>query len=198
MQRTGQVFLARAGLSLHQHGQLLRCEPRGLAQQRLQCGITRVQRLQRSRQRGLRWPCLRLQAACPALRLHGMGEEDAAVAGADDALLRRAIAAQLGQVAQVHVEETLQRLADEALALAPVQLRGRCQQPRARVGHGADAATCIDADGGVGIDVEEIGRLGQAHHPVLAGLRHQVGLLHAPRRGHDEVERQVLAGPLGR
>src|SRR2546427_2493925 len=55
----------------------------------------------RCRQRGLRRHGLRAQAACRALRLHGMGEEDAAVAGADDALLRRAMAAQLGQVAQV-------------------------------------------------------------------------------------------------
>ena len=30
----------------------------------------------------------------------------------------------------------------------------------------------------------------------MTRLRHQVGLLHAPRGGHDEVERQVLAGPL--
>ncbi len=100
-------------------------------------------------------------------------------------------------MAQVHVEEALQRLADEPLALAPVQLRGGGQQARAPVGHGADAAACIDADGGVGIDVEEVGRLRQAQHPVLARLRHQVGMLHAPRRGHDEVERQVLAGPFG-
>ncbi len=197
MQRAGQVFLARAGLPLHQDGQRPGREPGRLAQQRPKCRIARVQRLQCRGQRGLGPRGLRARMAHPALGLHGMGEEDAAIAGADDALLRGAVAAQLGQVAQVHVEKALQRLADERVALAPVQWRGGCQQAGARVGHGADAAARIDADGGVGIDVEKIGRLRQAHHPVVAGLRHQVGVLHAPCRGRDEVERQVLAGPLG-
>ena len=47
-----------------------------------------------------------------ALRLHRVGEEDVAVARPHDALLRGAVAPQLGQVRQVEVEEVLQRLTD--------------------------------------------------------------------------------------
>ena len=57
-----------------------------------------------------------------------------------------------------------------------------------------DAAATVERDRRIRIDIEEFRRAGKAQNPVIARAGHQVGKLNAPRRGCDQMQRQLLAG----
>jgi hypothetical protein len=122
-----------------------------------------------------------------------VGEQDAAVAGAHDAVLRQAVAQQAGQAVHIQLEEALQRQAQQVAPLGPGQADGLGQDAGRGLRHAAHPARAVQRQRGVRVHVQEVGRAGQAQHPVAARALHQVGQLDAPGRGRHQVQGQALA-----
>jgi hypothetical protein len=135
----------------------------------------------------------RAPGGAAALRFDGVGEQDAAVAGAHDAVLRQAVAQQAGQAVHIQLEEALQRQAQQVAPLGPGQADGLGQDAGRGLRHAAHPARAVQRQRGVRVHVQEVGRAGQAQHPVAARALHQVGQLDAPGRGRHQVQGQALA-----